>query len=179
MSAYETEIAKVFADSDALASKIDRLLPTSNDLVGLVLRGHLIVEELLFAACTAYCRDPAHLKMARLRFPQLVSLLRALEKIPAVPPAYWSALLELNSLRNTLAHQLEHQDLGIRTARFVIAVGQVGLQRALPKPDTSPEALKAALHYIIGGLQAVAVWHSALETLLRARSLESKCETVS
>lgn len=174
MADFDEKIAQVFADGDARRAKIESLLPTSDDLVGLVLRGHLLVEELLFSSCAAFCRDAEQLKGARLRFPQLVSLLRALEKIPAVPPDYWAALLELNSFRNALAHQLEHKDIEGRISRFVSAVRLAAADTQLPVPANSHEAVKTALHFLIGGLEVVSVWHASVEELLRARALESR-----
>jgi hypothetical protein len=175
MNNQDSRIDAIFSAGDARSEKLRAFLVGPEDLISLVLRGHLVLEELLFAACAAYCRDAEQLKNARLRFPQLVSLLRALEKISAVPSHYWDALLELNSLRNGLAHKLEHKDLQSRIARFVGIVasnGKTGMK--FPQPYSSREALESALNFLVGGLEVVSVWHAAVEELIRQRATQSE-----
>lgn len=152
---------------EARSQRLHEILRAPDDLISLVLRGHLFIEELLFAAVSAHCQDIEHIKTARLRFPQLVALLRALEKISAAPPNYWAALSELNTLRNALAHNLEPSDLTSRVARFVGAVAEGSVEAKIPKPYSSREALERALFHLIGGLEVVAVWQAAVEELTR------------
>ena len=169
---YESVAAQAFADSDARSDRLLRLLAEPDELVGLTLRGHLVLEELLFAACAAHCQDMEQLKSARLRFPQLVSLLRALEKIPAAPPHFWAALLELNILRNALAHRLEAQDVEARIQRLV-ETAQLPPPAAPQEVDASPrEQLKRVLYYLVGGFEVVAVWQRAVEILMSHEALK-------
>ena len=169
MAEFESSLKSIFGAREERSQRFLEILRTPDDLVSLVLRGHLVVEELLFAAVSAHCQEPEHLKTARLRFPQLVALLRALEKDSAVPPNYWTALSELNRLRNALAHNLEPQDLVSRVARFVAVVAEDSTQAKFPEPHSSREALEKALFYLIGGLEVVAVWQAAVEELIRHR----------
>ena len=117
MAEFESSLKPTLEAREARSQRLHQILRTPDDLISLVLRGHLFIEELLFAAIEAHCQDTEHLKAARLRFPQLVALLRALEKISAAPPNYWVALSELNALRNALAHNLEPNDIESRVAR--------------------------------------------------------------
>ena len=169
MSQYKSIIGPVLEAHDERAKQLLALLGSSNDLIAIVLRGHLVVEELLFEAISAHCQDREQLEAAKFRFPQLVSILRALEKIPAVPPEYWISLAELNSLRNALAHNLEPKDLTSRILRFIATVEASATKTAfvVPEPRDSPDALKAAIHFLVGGLGVVAVWQSAIEELIR------------
>ena len=169
MSNFKGEIGKLFKDREARDKRLAEILGEDSDVITLVLRGHLVIEELLFAAVSAHCQDPEHLKNARLRFPQLVSVLRALEKIPAVPDRYWNALTELNSLRNALAHNLEPKDISMRAEKFVRTLIQESELDSLPKPLGSKEAVSTAIHYLWGGMSVVAVFQSALEELIRNR----------
>jgi hypothetical protein len=170
MAEYESPLKSTFESREARSQRLHEILRTPDNVIGLVLRGHLFIEELLFAAVEAHCKDAEHLKMARLRFPQLVELLRALEKISSVPPHYWTALSELNALRNALAHKLEPSDLASRVARFVDAVAASPDGTKIPRPHGSREALESALLHLIGGLEVVAVWQAALEELIRAQA---------
>jgi hypothetical protein len=52
-------------------ARLIRLMREPKELVSRVLRGHLLIEEQLFAVCAAHCADVEQLKTARLRFPQL------------------------------------------------------------------------------------------------------------
>jgi hypothetical protein len=169
MSDFESRIKAIFATGEDRGARLREHLSNNDDLIGVVLRGHLVLEELLFAAVSAHCQEPEHLKEVRLRFPQLVSLLRALEKISAVPSNYWNALLEFNTLRNQLAHRLEPKDIEACTARFVSFVS-LRSEHKFPEPHSSREALQAALHYLIGGLEVVATWHAAVEALIHERA---------
>jgi hypothetical protein len=96
------------------ADRFARLMP-SGDLTLIVLKGHLLIEELLFTLVERGMESPVNLRDARLRFPQLVHLARAmhggedLNKVSRV-------LLAVNSLRNDLAHRLESKDIDGRIA---------------------------------------------------------------
>lgn len=173
MSDFDSRIKAIFDAGEDRGQRLQLLLSTPDDLISLVLRGHLIIEELLFTAVAAHCRDPEHLDSARLRFPQLVSLLRALEKISSVPSHYWNALLELNALRNCLAHRLEPEDMEARVSRFVSIIANASSSK-LPEPFTSREALQAAIYYLMGGLEMVAAWEAAVEALIHHRATTSK-----
>ena len=169
MTDFDTRINAIFNAGNERSEKLRALLAAPDDLIALVLRGHLVLEELLFAAAAAHCQDPDHLKAARLRFPQLVSLLRALEKISTVPPRFWDALLELNALRNALAHRLEFDDLEHRVNLFVTAAAGDEFIAKVPLPHSSRQALETTLHFLIGGFEVVAVWHASVEELIRER----------
>jgi hypothetical protein len=170
MSEFQQRIRAVFDTANERSDRVKQLLGKTDDLASLVLRGHLVLEELLFAAVEAHCQQPKHLTKARLRFPQLVLLLRALEKIPVLPEEYWEALLELNALRNSLAHKLEPKDLESRISSFAARLADANPPEGVPKPGTSREALEFGLYYLMGAFEVVAVWHAALEELIHHRS---------
>jgi hypothetical protein len=104
-------------------------------------------------------------------------MLRALEKIPAVPDWLWAALAELNTLRNSLAHRLELDDLSDRVNRFVATVPTPSdEEKRFPPPATQKAAVNRALHYIVGGLSVVAVFQSAMEHLI-AHTIKQNAKT--
>ena len=73
----------------------------------LVLKGHLLVEHLLTEFICSKLPQPGFLENAQLRFPQRAALARSLG--PLGPSDWvWSALDKVNSVRNALAHNLEH-----------------------------------------------------------------------
>jgi hypothetical protein len=81
------------------------ILTSDDDVVTLVLRGHLVIEELLYTAIAAHCQEPDLLKDANLKYSQLIPLFRSLAKIHLMKEKDWAILTELNSLRNALAHR--------------------------------------------------------------------------
>jgi hypothetical protein len=72
----------------------------------IVLKGHLLVEQLLTSLLSRQCHSPGELKKARRRFPQKVALLRAM-LFPPFPDEFWTFAELLNQLRNDIAHELE------------------------------------------------------------------------
>jgi len=148
--------------------RLSQILKTEDDLISIVLRGHLVIEELLYSAIAAHCPTPAYLSKANLRFPQLMALLRALQKLPAVSDWLWKALSELNALRNALAHRLEPADLSARVDRFVktIPPDDPKVAGRLPPPANQKEEVSRALHYMLGAMSAVSHFQAAMEELI-------------
>lgn len=101
-----------------------RLLPTIDDPALVVLKGHLLIEELLNDIIENCCDLPQHVSEAKLSFIQKLKLARALvgknmkgENVDEP----WRSLEELNSLRNKLAHHIEPRDLDKKIDAFIFA----------------------------------------------------------
>ena len=82
----------------------DRHMPEIDDVTLLVLKGHLLVEEVLFALAGTVFPNPQYLP--RFTFHNLACVVRAVIPLRADDPC-WEMILKLNSLRNDLAHNLE------------------------------------------------------------------------
>ena len=85
-------------------------LPETDDVSLVVLKGHLIVEELLVALVERHCFNPSSLAKARLSFAQTTYVAQALFRLPASAP-WWEPIRQLNILRNSLVHQLQPKEL--------------------------------------------------------------------
>jgi len=89
-------------------SKLVREFEEVDDEALIILKGHLIAEEMLNLLLASLVRSPEALAQLNLRFPQRVWLVQAL-----FPPASdlhrngWQLVLKLNELRNALAHSLD------------------------------------------------------------------------
>jgi hypothetical protein len=101
-----------------------RLLPTIDDPALVVLKGHLLIEELLNDIIENCCDLPQYVSEAKLSFIQKTKLARAFlgknikgENIDEP----WRSLEELNSLRNHLAHHVEPKDLDKKIDMFIFA----------------------------------------------------------
>lgn len=90
--------------------RYDSHMPEVDDLALIVLKGHLLVEEMLRELADLASAHPEHLQTAQLGFSKLANIVRAI--VPwRSDDECWSLILGLNKLRNMLAHQLEPQDL--------------------------------------------------------------------
>lgn len=135
-------------------SKIQRIaqhLPSGDDVTLITLKGHLLVEEQLDELIAAHCKNPDALE-GDIGFAVKLKFARALtgaEELSIV----WSACQRLNSLRNALAHKLEHPQAQKRLASFLAALDDpsTGWRR------TGGEAadLKRAIIFLLGALQSV------------------------
>jgi len=92
-------------------------LRVEEDLSLIVLKGHLVVEEILFNAVVSALKYPEALKSANLSFYKLACLAKALFYEDRHAPI-WDTIFELNKLRNALAHNLELPDLDNRLRQF-------------------------------------------------------------
>jgi hypothetical protein len=88
-----------------------RLLPPLVNLELVVLKGHLLIEEQLQEFLRATSRHPKSLDDARLNFMQTAHLVRALGGLLYNDHSLWSLVVDLNKLRNRLAHRLEPGDI--------------------------------------------------------------------
>lgn len=154
--------------------RLIKILTTNDDLVTTVLRGHLIIEESLYATVAAHCQSPDRLKSVQLRFPQLVNLLRSLEKLPLMEEKDWTVLTEINSLRNALAHKVEPGDLSARIEHLVKTILGPEKVMNLQHPIHSKHSLTLALVYFLGKLDAFVFAHTALEESFRLRFMDAK-----
>ena len=140
------------------------ILDQTDDLTSVILKGHLIAEELLTAGIKASCSQPSHLDRARLRFGQLIAIFRSLERLPSAPAGFWECFLRLNRLRNELAHNLDQSRVPALSAEFVTWVERHHTEIKLPRAQ-GRDALVQALHVLLGRLATVTICQEALEKL--------------
>lgn len=91
------------------------ILPSSADIEMNLLKGHLLVEEVLSAVIQVGLRRPEHLTIERMQFSAKARLARALFKGPD-EPWIWKAINRLNDARNSLAHGLNSS----KTAELIV-----------------------------------------------------------
>jgi hypothetical protein len=147
--------------SQGASEQLNRLLgflkPAEGDPTYLVLKAHLLAEEVLYLYVERRAHRSGPISAARLSFSQLLALCRAFHPYSSEDWWAWSALQKLNSLRNTLAHNLEPKDLQERIVEFslfvAVSIGatedtEIGVQyERLAKGGTHPFILAlVALH---------------------------------
>jgi hypothetical protein len=111
--------------------------PQAGDLTLLVLKAHLLFEELLRDFIKKQLRHPEAIQGARLSFAQALKLAQALATTLEPNDWRWKALIELNRLRNSMAHEFESESSETIVARIVALVGpEVGGK--FPRVDQAP-----------------------------------------
>ena len=93
-----------------------RLMPKTQDLSLIVLKGHLLIEEILQEIINQHLKEPDALSDARLTFFHRLRLVQALTGKTA---RVWKSVEKLNQIRNQLAHKLEPSDLESRIDEFI------------------------------------------------------------
>lgn len=146
-------------DRDSLEKAADaklrviKHLRKQDDLSLIILKGHLLIEELLFTLVSSAAKDPSAIKSAKLGYYELASVAKALFYESRVGPI-WGAIFELNKLRNTLVHDLEPPNLNEKLKRFGV-VGSGGHAQAgdlvLSDPaDVMVSSIEVMCGFLIG-----------------------------
>jgi len=117
-----TRVHTVKKELPTARNEIDRLLEQlvqeRDALRDIVLRGHLMVEQMLERSITVWFPQKGALEEARLGFHKKLCLVRGLNvRHPDEP--LWRALAALNSLRNDFAHKLTSAQRDQRVRRFL------------------------------------------------------------
>ena len=162
---FEQKVRAIFDRRGERDGELFQILESPDDVVSIVLRGHLVIEELLFTAIAAYCMDVEQLRRAKLRFPQMIAVLRAIQKLDALPEKIWHAIDDLNALRNSLAHSLEPKELTAKINRFL---SRLELPEELTSQATGERGqLRQGLHYLIGSMSVTAAFHAGLQEVIK------------
>ena len=98
-------LTEKFDKHNDVSLKLLELLPKTDDLTLITLKGHLIVEEALNTLVKSHCNYPGYIIKARLSFAQLSSLSKALISMP-IHEQVFPVIDKLNKLRNNLAHNI-------------------------------------------------------------------------
>ena len=95
--------------------------PSESDLTLQVLKGHLLVEELLRELFILQLKFPSALKGeggTSLNCHQIICLVQAITPNSDNEGWLWLAARKLNKIRNNLAHKLSHESLGQEVANL-------------------------------------------------------------
>ena len=108
-------------------ARFRRLLPRSTDLTLIILKGHLLAEEIINELLFCLLKTPTALEKTKLNFNTKLCFIRSLIPKNSLCHAF-DAVEKLNTLRNKLAHHLEPVDLDNLINSFL---------RTLEDPDPS------------------------------------------
>ncbi|HVL08419.1 MAG TPA: hypothetical protein VM512_04595 [Burkholderiaceae bacterium] len=124
------EIVETTPEEDAFYADIRGLiakLQDSEDTTILVLRAHLVIEQLVIRITESLVKNPEHLRKAnRLQFSTRLLFLRSLARpLLRDDDAYWKSIELLNGIRNDLAHKLDVPTLDRDIDAFIAKVSPI------------------------------------------------------
>jgi len=101
--------------TDQYFQKLKAHLPLAKDPTVVILRGHLLIEELLDELIAASLKYPPAIKGARLTFFQKLCIAQGIIG-RSRNDSRWKPIKELNKLRNTISHNLPDATLSKKLA---------------------------------------------------------------
>ncbi|MBP2304762.1 hypothetical protein GBZ48_10525 [Azospirillum melinis] len=153
-------MARSTVNIDGYEDRFRKLLPRSQDTTLLVLKGHLLMEELVNELVTGLLPNPAVFSPTQIRLHDRICLAQAL--LPnGEAPLPLEAALTLNTLRNRLAHHLEHPQVDQLIAEFLRAfedpeaLDEFGTERTATRLRRCIAFLCGMLAGMVAGIRAV------------------------
>ena len=145
----EDNFKGIFDSYDERSKSLMDLLPETDDITLITLKGHLIIEEALYSIVSSHCNFPKYIDDARLSFSQLSNIAKALISLP-LHQTMFPAILKLNKLRNNLAHNISSDKAETLANEFVSLCGDSD------KSDQELcEQVKVSICYLLGGLSVI------------------------
>jgi hypothetical protein len=117
-------------DREHLALRFKESFEAVDPVVHVLLKGHLLLEELMGEIIEQHLFHPKHLSDARLTFSQKISLCRSL-CLRKNDLGEWALISVVNTLRNDLAHRLQSE---VR-AKKIEKVRNLYFQEAAENPE--------------------------------------------
>lgn len=138
-------------------------LPRSGDVALVVLKGHLLVEEVLEEIIKSNCYHPDKIIRDGTELGFFLKVRIAAALCPFDMHEMWAAAEALNSLRNCLSHRLEPEKKEARILAFITAMGRCGRTENSDYQSMASEERAAAQHeylthsisYLVGSLVAL------------------------
>ncbi len=149
------------------ADRFRRHLPRSNNLTLIVLKGHLLVEELVNRFVTVLPPSPDALP-SDLTCYQRIRLLRALLQQSPFDDIL-GRIEKLNALRNKFGHNLEPVQIESQIEAFVRLFEEPGT--LIPEQQRAPMArrLKSSISFLCGELYGTLQGYVATQAVLRTK----------
>jgi len=150
-------IAKWDVQLEKDQEKFESLFPDTDDILAIVLRGHLMVEEYLDRLNRHCFHYPEYYDQAGLQFSKKLLLARAHVLLPHLDPtSFFDSIKKLNELRNNLAHNLDSPKLKGKSTEFLHLI-EAGYPETMKqccdyKIDALEVRLRKAISYLLGQL---------------------------
>ncbi|MDX2086037.1 MAG: hypothetical protein SFZ03_11700 [Candidatus Melainabacteria bacterium] len=159
--------------SDQFAERLQQHMPDTSDSVLIVLKGHLLIEEIVTESLCLLMHNPEIYLKTNPSFHVKVCLLRALT--PFIEILNLDAVLQLNKIRNKLAHHLEYPEIENLMEKYLknIEDSRITDEHSLDfnftdKTKPVSERLKLSISYLIGQLGLLAGIVPIMNNILNA-----------
>jgi hypothetical protein len=139
---------------EKMQARVKMIFGAIDETVLVVLKGHLLIEELLDEIISKFVFHPAYLDSARLGFAQKLQIARSMS-LDEHSNNMWEIAIKLNSLRNELAHELESNKRNHKTQALIDSYfkeADDGEHLALVRDQKEHVVLAFAVSYFIGFL---------------------------
>ncbi|MDD5427724.1 MAG: hypothetical protein PHI58_00610 [Candidatus Omnitrophica bacterium] len=134
----------------------DTYLPETCDPATLVLKGHLLIEEILETLIRSRCQSPSALDTFEMGFFIKSRIAQALigDRHPngiKLPDTIWSVIDSLNSLRNDLAHSLDSKRISLKVEKFILNAqfGKSNISPKMPQSIRLRQAICGLFGYLV------------------------------
>jgi hypothetical protein len=142
-------------DTEKHQERFFRFLPENNDITSLILKGHLLIEEILNNLIDQKCKLPCYIEEAKLTFFQKIKLLQALIESDIQSKIPWNSLESLNILRNQISHNIEPKDFETKIENFIFARFNKNKCIKIKYNDQRIDFFRKELCFIAGYLESI------------------------
>jgi len=135
-----------------------KYFPESDDMLAIVLRGHLLLEEFLDRLNRHCFHFPKYYDQARLSFSKKLLIARAQVLVPHKDPRdFFEPISKLNELRNNLAHNLDAPTLRSKVETFLasIEIRYTIVPKNFPKKASLEARLRAGIFFLLGQMEVL------------------------
>jgi hypothetical protein len=126
-------------------------IDSSSDLTLIILKSHLIAEEIISAMIDAKCTNPEYLTESYISFSIKLKLLKALYGDQLGLGRLWKPLENLNELRNELAHKISSPKASTKKEKLVASLPPSFIK----KNGSINEKINFAINNILSMLAAI------------------------
>ncbi|WP_171232297.1 hypothetical protein [Ruegeria sp. HKCCA4812] len=142
------------SEFEEMRDRVQAVFGAFDETVLIVLKGHLLIEEMLDSIIRTFVFHPDYLDDARLSFTQKLHIARSIS-LDEHDNAMWEIAIRINRLRNELAHSLDSPKRAGRIQSVLdayFAEANEDEHIALVKDQEEPVKLAFAASYFIGFL---------------------------
>jgi hypothetical protein len=141
--------------------RFKKLIPTLDDHLIILLKGHLLIEEKLWQIITTCVSDVRPLESCKLSFIQKLHIAKSLSG-NFLKDEIYNTIKRLNSIRNILSHQAEPDNIDDLLRAFINDSYEIHKIRRLPNEQSIENIQNIKLRGLIGYLWAslIGIWEA-------------------
>lgn len=171
MNELKNDLKRAKELSEQFSARLVQHMPETSDPVLIVLKGHLLIEEIVTESLCLLMYNPEIYLKTSPSFHVKVCLLRALT--PFIEILNLDAVLQLNKIRNKLAHHLEYPEIESLMEEYLrnIEDSRITDEHSLAlnftdKSKPLSERLKLSISYLTGQIGLLAGYVPIMNNIL-------------